>query len=60
MKITYQHTDHRVKHIVLSSVVTNARVDADVLIDFNESLKNLNISEGYLHKDICSKLINVY
>ena len=59
MKITYQYKDHGVKEIGLSSVVTTGRVNADVLIHFNESLKNLNISEGYLYKDIYSKLVNV-
>ena len=63
MKIAHQCKDHGVKEIILSSVVATCRVNADVLIHFNESLKNLctangfcyvnndNISEGDLYKD---------
>ena len=63
MKLAHQCKDHGVKEIVLSSVVATGRVNADVLIHINESLKNLcmangfgfvnndNISEGNLYKD---------
>ena len=63
MKIAHQCKDHGVKEIILSSVVATGRVNADVIIHFNESLKNLcrangfcfvnkdNISEGNLYKD---------
>ena len=63
MKIAHQCKDYGVKEIILSSVVATGRVNADVLIHFNESLKNLctangfcyvnndNISEGDLYKD---------
>ena len=63
VKIVHQFKDYGVKGIILSSVVATGRVNADVLIHFNESLKNLgrangfcfvnndNISEGNLYKD---------
>ena len=63
MRIAHQCKEHGVKEIILSSVVATGRVNADVLIHFNESLKNLcrangfcfvnndNISEGNLYKD---------
>ena len=63
MKIAHQCKDYGVKEIILSSVVATGRVNADVLIHFNESLKNLcrengfcsvnneNSSEGNLYKD---------
>ena len=63
MKIAYQCKEHGVKEIILFSVVATGRVSADVLIHFNESLKNFcrangfcfvnknNISEGNLYKD---------
>ena len=63
MKIAHQCKDHEVKEIILSSVVTTGRVNADVIIHFNKSLNNLcrangfcfvnndNISEGNLYKD---------
>ena len=63
MLIALQCKDHGVKDIILSSVVATDRVNADVIIHFNESLKNLcrangfcfvnkdNISEGNLYKD---------
>ena len=62
MRITHQCKEHGVKEIILSSLVSTSRVNADVLIRFNESLKNLcrangfcfvnndNISEGNLYK----------
>ena len=62
MRITHQCKEHGVKEIILSSLVSTSRVNADVLIHFNESLKNLcrangfcfvnndNISEGNLYK----------
>ena len=64
MKVAHQCKDHGVKEIILSSVVATGRVNADVLIHFNESLKNLcrangfcfvnndNISEGNLYKNL--------
>ena len=63
MKISHQWKDDGVKEIILSYVVVTGRVNADVLIHFNESLKTLcrvnelyfvnhdNISEGNLNKD---------
>ena len=63
MKIAPQCKDHRVKEIILSSVVATSRVNAEILIHFNKSLKNLcrengfcfvnneNSSEGNLYKD---------
>ena len=63
MKIAHQCKDHRVKEIILSSVVATSRVNAEILIHFNKSLKNLcrangfcfvnneNSSEGNLYKD---------
>ena len=63
MKIAHQCKDYGVKEIILSFVVPTGRVNADVLIHFNESLKNLcrengfcsvnneNSSEGNLYKD---------
>ena len=63
MKVAHQCKDHGVNQIILSSVVTTVRVNADVIIRLNESLKNLcranefyfvnndNISEGNLCKD---------
>ena len=36
MKIAHQCKDHGVKEIILSSVVATCRVNADVLIHFNE------------------------
>ena len=63
MRIAHQCKDHEVKEIILSSVFATSRVNVDVLIHFNESLKNLcrangfcfvnndNISEGNLYKD---------
>ena len=63
MKAAHQCKDHGVKDIILSSVVATVRVNADVLLHFNKSLKNLcrangfcfvnndNISEGNLFKD---------
>ena len=63
MKIAHQCKDHGVKEIILSFAVAAGRVNADVLIHFNELLKNLcmtngfcfvnndNISEGNLYKD---------
>ena len=72
MKAVHQCQDHGVKDIILSSVVAAGRVNADVLLHFNKSLKNLcrangfcfvyndNISEGNLLKDyIYSMLVNV-
>ena len=59
----HQCKDHGVKEIILSCVVTTGRVNANVLIHFNESFKNLcrengfcfvnnnDISEGNLYKD---------
>ena len=41
MKIAHQCKDHEVKEIILSSVVATGRVNADVIIHFNESLNNL-------------------
>ena len=41
MKIAHQCKDHRVKEIILSSVVATSRVNAEILIHFNKSLKNL-------------------
>ena len=64
MKVAHRCKDHGVKEIILSSVVATGRVNADVLIHFNESLKNLcrangfcfvnndNISEGNLYKNL--------
>ena len=63
MKIADQCKEHGVKEIILSLVVATGRVNADVIIHFNEPLKNLckangfcfvnndNISEGNLYKD---------
>ena len=63
MKIAHQCEEHGVKGIILSSVDAAGRVNANVLIHYNESLKNLcrsngfcfvrndNISEGHLYKD---------
>ena len=63
MKIAHQCKDHGVKEIILSSVVATGRVNADVIIHFNESMNDLsrangfcfinndNISEGNLYKD---------
>ena len=63
MSIAHECKDHGVEEIMLSSVVPTGRCNADVLIHFNESLKNLcrangfsfvnndNISEGNLYKD---------
>ena len=63
MKIAHRCKVRTVKEIILSSTVATGRVNADVSIHFNESLKNLcrangfcfvnndNISEGNLHKD---------
>ena len=63
MKIGHQCKDHGVKRIILSSAVATGRVNANVIIHFNESLKNLcraygfcfvnndNFSEGNLYKD---------
>ena len=63
MKIAHHCKEHEVKEITLSSVVATGRVNADVLIHFYKSLKNLcrengfcfvnkdNISEGNLCKD---------
>ena len=63
IKVAHQCKDHGVNQIILSSVVTTGRVNADVIIHLNESLKNLcrangfcfvnndNISEGNLCKD---------
>ena len=72
MKIAHQCKDHGVKEIILSFAVAAGRVNADVLIHFNELLKNLcmtngfcfvnndNISEGNYTKIgyIYSKLVN--
>ena len=42
MKIAHQcNKDHGVKKIILSSAVPTGRVNADVVIHFNESLKNI-------------------
>ena len=41
MKIAHQYKDHGVKEIILSSVVATGRVNADVIIHFIDSLKNL-------------------
>ena len=41
MKIAHQCKDHGVKEIILSSVVATGRVNADVIIHFIDSLKNL-------------------
>ena len=41
MRIAHQCKDHGVKEIILSSVVATGRVNVDVLIHFNELLKNL-------------------
>ena len=58
------------KEVISSSVAGTGRVNTDVLIHFNESLKNLckanefcfvnndNISEGNLYKDSKSILAN--
>ena len=63
MKTAYQCKDHGVKEIILSSVLATGRVNANVLIHFNESFKNLcrengfcfvnndDISEGNLYID---------
>ena len=60
MSIAHESKDHGVEEIMLSSVVSTGRCNADVLIHFNESVKNLcrangfsfvNISEGNLYKD---------
>ena len=63
MNIAHQCKGHGVKKIILSSVVATGRVNADVLIYFNQLLKNPcrangicfvnnnNISEGNLNKD---------
>ena len=62
-RIAHQCKEHGVQEIILSSVVGTGRVNADVLIHFNESWKNLcrangfcfvnndNISVGTLYKD---------
>ena len=47
MKIAHQCKDHGVKEIILSSVVATGRVNADVIIHFNESLKNLCRANGF-------------
>ena len=59
----HQCKDNGVKEIILSSAVATGRVNSDVIIHFNESLKNLcranrfcfvtndNISEENLYKD---------
>ena len=59
----HQFKEHGVKEIILSSAVATGRVNANVLIHCNESLKNLcranefcflnndNISEGNLYQD---------
>ena len=71
MSIAHECKDHGVEEIMLSSVVPTGRCNADVLIHFNKSLKNLcrangfsfvnNISEGNLCKlgYIYSKLVKV-
>ena len=63
MKISHHCKEHGVTEIILSSVVATGRVNADVLIDYNESLKNFcrangfcfvnnyDIAEGNLYKD---------
>ena len=63
MNIAHQCKGHGVKKIILSSVVATGRVNADVLIYFDEPLKNPctanwicfvnnnDISEGNLNKD---------
>ena len=63
MKIAHQCKDHGAKEIILPSDVATGRVNADVIIHFNESMKilcraygfcfvnNDNISEGNLYKD---------
>ena len=41
MKVAHQCKYHGIKEIILSSVVTSGRINADVLIHFNESFKTL-------------------
>ena len=73
MSIAHQCKDHGVEETTLSSVVATGRVNADVLINFNQPLNNLcrangfcfvnndNISDGKLYKVgyIYSQLGNV-
>ena len=47
MKVAHQCKDDGVKEIILSSAVTTGRVNADVLIHFNESLNNLCRANGF-------------
>ena len=47
MKIAHQCKDHEVKEIILSCVVATGRVNANVLIHFNESFKNLCREKGF-------------
>ena len=47
MKIAHQCRDHGVKEIILSSVLDTGRVNANVLILFNESFKNLCRENGF-------------
>ena len=47
MKVAHQCKDDGVKEIILSSAVTTSRVNADVLIHFNESLNNLCRANGF-------------
>ena len=47
MRIAHQCKEHGVKEIILSSVVATGRVNADVLIHFNEPLKNLCRANGF-------------
>ena len=47
MRIADQCKEHGGKEIILSSVVATGRVNADVLIHFNESLKDLCRARGF-------------
>ena len=61
MKIAHKCKDHGVKEIILSSVVATGRVNADVIIHFNKSLKNLCWANGFcfVNKDNISE-VNLY
>ena len=47
--VAHQCKDHGVKEIILSSVLATGRVNADVLIHFNESLKNLCTTKNFIN-----------